>query len=379
MNNGQNEKDHWQLEKFKCQLDKNVHNAARIEYILLTLQEFSDYARERGIIDRDVFDILDENIVINIIRVIKCDPEIRKDFRGKLVSLESGLYNYALFLKSEALWGNDFQGIKQQNEKKSSNYSKDCETKKPDENEEKNEDINDNSENAHFVEWCNKKEYKPRTIKGFISAIHSAESYLLRHGTCMEIFSCTDRASVETITNQLLNFPDFGRNAQANILYALKVYGEFLEANYCSNDVVVEYDKEKSTIESKLEGKTEIKMVSSLVDNNYEKVKKALQQFPTVGLYMTQIIDITMCDKESVKRVLESNPPWIIREGSRYYYSETDSDWKDILYENRSIEDETDTIIGDEISDNSYLEQEISEMLCNPEAFIKGLIKKRKL
>lgn len=88
---------------------------------------------------------------------------------------------------------------------------------------------------------------------------------------------------------------------------------------------------------------------------------------------------ITMCDKESVKRVLESNPPWVKREGSRYYYSETDSDWKDILYENSSEEDETNSIIGDEINDNSYSDQEISEMLCNPEAFIKERIKKRKL
>lgn len=381
MNIGQNEEGHWHIEKFKDQLDKNVHNVARVEYILLTLKEFSDYARERGIIDRDVFQIFDENIVISIIRMVKYNSEIRKDFRGKLVSLESGLHNYALFLKSDVLSEDGFQCEKRQNEMKSSQCSEVYEVEKHDQNIEKFINIDDTSAISYFVEWCNKKNYKHRTIKGFISAIHSAESYLMRHGTCMDIFCCTDRARVEAVTEQLLGFPDFGRNAQANILYALRIYCEFLEINYCSNcsNDVGGYDKDKRTIESKKEETFETKIATSLIDYNFEQVKKAIQQFPMVGLYMTQIVDITMCDKESVKRVLESNPPWVKREGSRYYYSETDSDWKDILYENSSEEDETNSIIGDEINDNSYSDQEISEMLCNPEAFIKERIKKRKL
>lgn len=298
MNIGQNEEGHWHIEKFKDQLDKNVHNVARVEYILLTLKEFSDYARERGIIDRDVFQIFDENIVISIIRMVKYNSEIRKDFRGKLVSLESGLHNYALFLKSDVLSEDGFQCEKRQNEMKSSQCSEVYEVEKHDQNIEKFINIDDTSAISYFVEWCNKKNYKHRTIKGFISAIHSAESYLMRHGTCMDIFCCTDRARVEAVTEQLLGFPDFGRNAQANILYALRIYCEFLEINYCSNcsNDVGGYDKDKRTIESKKEETFETKIATSLIDYNFEQVKKAIQQFPMVGLYMTQIVDITMCN-----------------------------------------------------------------------------------
>lgn len=390
-----------QLDIFKNQLEKSVRNKSREDIILSTIMEFSNYAIKKGLIEKDIFDITDEKTIDHITGMVKTNPEIREKFKGRVVVLESGLYNYARLLSSECYQKKVIDNIQNQkditcdsrihtNMKNSKDgfqqqiiTSQDRNISK--EMKELHHSRFSRIEESHrkklciqedFVDWCNQKQYKPLTIKGFIYSIHSAESFFRKHGECVDIFCCTDRNHVETMINQLLGFSDFGRNSNANVLYSLKVFCKFLSTYHGSD--VVDRNTGVDVIDYSLPINTDKKIVkqkTSLTNSVCIKVKMALQQFPTVGLYLAQIVDLSNCDKDSVKKVLDSGPSWIRQEGSRYYYHETDDSWEDILFEENPEKEGLDFIMEEEGS-SQYSDQEISDMLLNPEAFIKKLIKK---
>ncbi len=381
-------KEKSQLEKFKNELYYSVQNISRCDKILASINEFNDYIIENEIIDKSLFEITEKEIVNILLQMVKHESSIRKIFKGKLVTLESGLYNYVLLLQKEECLNDEYNENKPRVDTIALNDSE-RETQVDsimnvtvkqsvlqDYHTLPGEKQNDSQENIvikNFMGWCEQKKYKANTIKGFIYAIRSAQSILNEHGETVEIIFCANKKCIEEIYNLFLEYPDFGHNSNANILYALRVFGMFLSTcqDKCEDEPESEEQRTNSITKEKIE-----QIYSKC--NCSERIRNTLRQFPKLGLYVSQIADACGCSKENVKKILETNPPWVRSVGSRYYYSEIEENWKDILFESDSVDTTLDYTI-EEPQDCTYSEQEIRDILCDPEEFIKKRIKKRKM
>lgn len=372
------DKDFSCLEYFRKVLQENVKNDTRVAEIIDVMDAFGQYAYENRLIACNIFSVNDLEILKTLLKIVKIKADTRKRFRGKLVLLESGLINYISLVENKKISNGDWTCNRGEVEIEEENLdSLQIQNSMNPINYEKEIAYTAKEDNLHgrFVSWCRSKTYKENTIKGFISSLHMVEVFLKKHKKEIDIWTCDSVEKIETIVTQIQSFSDFKRNAQANYLYALRVYLTFVKDLEFGN----RSDKEISL------GKIDVsesKKPSENGKNSFEEkrevtnVKQVLKEFPNIGLYIAQLSDMSNVDKDIVTEILEK-APWCRKEGRRFYYNESADEWRNILYENDNAKFEWED--EEECDESSYSKEydieTINEMLNDPEEFIKARIR----
>lgn len=375
---------------YKDELKRIVNNDRRIKEIVNSMNNYDYYLQKNNFIENSIFSITEVNKLKEILEIIKKNTIVRKHFRGKIIRIENGMFSYITWVESER-----FAELCRKEESINNTQKGDL-LRKIDLNIDDNLKDSDGGaflkidiENMddrfldRFIVWCRRKNYKENTIKGFISSINMVEKMLRRHNILVSLWKCNNIQTLEEIRKELINFDDFGKNAQANYIYALQTYLRFHneqnKREVCENEhqTLTQADlmsKEK-TVES-IQKKEDV-IGKYKYKRNYESmlVEKILREYPELGLYVGQIAEKTNLNKECIKKILE-NAKWCKKAGNRYYYIEYEEDWKDILFDEieESLDEKTEYDIEKE---EKYEVNMINEMISDPEKFVKNRIKEK--
>lgn len=375
---------------FKDELKRIVNNDRRIKEIVNSMNNYDYYLQKNNFIENSIFSITEVNKLKEILEIIKKNTIVRKHFRGKIIRIENGMFSYITWVESER-----FAELCRKEESINNTQKGDL-LRKIDLNIDDNLKDSDGGaflkidiENMddrfldRFIVWCRRENYKENTIKGFISSINMVEKMLRRHNILVSLWKCNNIQTLEEIRKELINFDDFGKNAQANYIYALQTYLRFHneqnKREVCENEhqTLTQADlmsKEK-TVES-IQKKEDV-IGKYKYKRNYESmlVEKILREYPELGLYVGQIAEKTNLNKECIKKILE-NAKWCKKAGNRYYYIGYEEDWKDILFDEieESLDEKTEYDIEKE---EKYEVNMINEMISDPEKFVKNRIKEK--